>query len=163
MTFNIELKEYGMGDIMPACMMEQLHKETNPKKFEEEQREKEQREKEIERKNNIVKNIINAKNVIAFINNTLKKEGRIEITTGRFDEKSHSINDNGWWYLNDVHYRNCQYNLVKDVYNDELVLALYDLYKTAGYKVHLYEYSKSYYKNWNLIIKAEMNCDTCEV
>lgn len=160
---TVEVREYSMKDIIPACIMEQLHKETNPKKFEEEQRIKELQEKEIERKNNIIKNIINAKNVITLINNILKEEGSIEITTGRFDAKSHGIDGSRWWYLNDVHYSNCQYNLVKDVYNDELVLALYDLYKSAGYKVHIYEYSKSYYKNWNLTIKAETNCDTCEV
>ena len=151
--------EFEMNEIMPACIMEKLSAE---RKIEKEKEAEIARQIEEERKNNIRKNIIkNSNTIILQINKALKEHGSIEIQTGHFD-------DNTWgceyltWHLNDVHYVGHQYDIVKNVYNNELIDCLYELYKEAGYKVHWYTYSSNYYKNYSLTIYAKANCDTCE-
>lgn len=151
--------EFEMNEIMPACVMEKLHAEV---KIEKEREAELARKAEEERKANITKNIIKNNKIIWQINKALEEHGHLNIQTGRFRK---NIWGYGYqeWELNDEHYVNHQYSLIKDIWNDELILTIYKLYKEAGYRVHIYEYSYGYYKNWNIDIYAEANCETCEV
>ena len=156
---TVEVREYSMKDIIPACIMENINKERQAEKEKEEEI---KRWKEEDRKANIIKAVIRCNGLIEKINNILKEYGIIKIQTGRFRNNSYS--ENNWcWELNDTRYVNGQYNLIENVYNDELVFALLDLYKKAGYKVYDYQYSRGYYKNYEITIYAKANCDTCEI
>ena len=154
---TVEVREYSMKDIIPACIMENINKERQAEKEKEEEM---KRLKEEERKANIIKAVVKSNGLIEKINNILKEYGRIDIQTGRFNRNSCTEN-NSYWKLDDTHYVYGQYNLIENVYNDELVFALLDLYKKAGYKVYDYQYSSGYYKNYEITIYAEANCDTC--
>jgi hypothetical protein len=156
---TVEVREYSMKDIIPACVMENINKERQAEKEKEEEI---KRLKEEERKANIIKAVVKCNGLIEKINNILKEHGIIQIQTGRFDNNSYS--ENSWgWELNDTHYVNGQYNLIENVYNDELVFTLLDLYKKAGYKTYNHRYSSGYYKNYEITIYAKANCDTCEI
>ena len=128
---TVEVREYSMKDIIPACIMENINKERQAEKEKEEEM---KRLKEEERKANIIKAVVKSNGLIEKINNILKEYGRIDIQTGRFNRNSCTEN-NSYWKLDDTHYVYGQYNLIENVYNDELVFALLDLYKKAGYKL----------------------------